>query len=319
MFARSVFRQLAPLAGRRALSSFAAAAAAKPSSARMRVVAAASAVAVAGATLTTAQCGWWPFGGQTSEWDQVRKELEPLLADGHGPLLVRLAWHSAGTWDARRKNGGSNGATMRFSPEANYGANNGLGLARDMIEEIKKKHPTLSYADLYTFAGKAAVEAMGGNVVPWKAGRTDAASGDACTEDGRLPDAAQGANHIRDIFYRMGFNDREIVALIGAHTLGECHKDRSGFVGPWTRDPLGMDNTFFTLLVDEKWRLSSKHSDPPQFEDSTGELMMLPADMALLVDPSFRKYVDLYAKDADAWQKDFAAAFGKLLELGVKR
>ena len=43
------------------------------------------------------------------------------------------------------------------------------------------------------------------------------------------------AVHIRDIFYRMGFNDREIVALIGAHTLGRCHADRSGYVGPWTR------------------------------------------------------------------------------------
>ena len=66
--------------------------------------------------------------------------------------------------------------------------------------------------------------------------------------------------------------------------------------------------------------LSKKNVDPPQFEDAaTGELMMLPADMALLVDPSFRKYVDLYAQDADAWQRDFAAAFGKMLENGVKR
>ena len=47
--------------------------------------------------------------------------------------------------------------------------------------------------------------------------------------------STQGAKHIRDVFYRMGFNDREIVALVGAHTLGECHADRSGFVGPWTR------------------------------------------------------------------------------------
>ncbi len=46
---------------------------------------------------------------------------------------------------------------------------------------------------------------------------------------------AQDSQHIRDIFYRMGFNDREIVALIGAHTLGACHADRSGYVGPWTR------------------------------------------------------------------------------------
>jgi hypothetical protein len=49
--------------------------------------------------------------------------------------------------------------------------------------------------------------------------------------NGRLPDAAQGAQHVRDIFYRMGFNDREIVALSGAHTLGRCHTDRSGFSG----------------------------------------------------------------------------------------
>jgi catalase (peroxidase I) len=53
-----------------------------------------------------------------------------------------------------------------------------------------------------------------------------------CTHPPTLP---QNEDHIRDIFYRMGFNDQEIVALIGAHTLGECHRDRSGFVGPWTR------------------------------------------------------------------------------------
>jgi cytochrome c peroxidase len=51
--------------------------------------------------------------------------------------------------------------------------------------------------------------------------------------NGRLPDAAQGASHVRDIFYRMGFNDQEIVALSGAHSLGRCHTDRSGFSGPW--------------------------------------------------------------------------------------
>ena len=44
----------------------------------------------------------------------------------------------------------------------------------------------------------------------------------------------QDAVHVRDVFYRMGFNDREIVALIGAHTLGFCHTDRSGYLGPWT-------------------------------------------------------------------------------------
>ena len=48
---------------------------------------------------------------------------------------------------------------------------------------------------------------------------------------GRLPDGALGADHIRDIFGRMGFSDQEIVALSGAHALGRCHPDRSGFDG----------------------------------------------------------------------------------------
>jgi hypothetical protein len=57
------------------------------------------------------------------------------------------------------------------------------------------------------------------------------------TPDGRLPDAALGAEHLRDVFYRMGFDDQEIVALSGAHSLGFCHDDRSGFVGAWTETP----------------------------------------------------------------------------------
>jgi cytochrome c peroxidase len=55
-----------------------------------------------------------------------------------------------------------------------------------------------------------------------------------------------------------------------------------------------------------------------QFETSSGTIMMLPADLWLVEDPEFRKVVELYAKDEQAFFKDFAAAFGKLLELGVK-
>ena len=62
-------------------------------------------------------------------------------------------------------------------------------------------------------------------------GRSDSPNDKTVPPNGRLPDATQGQDHIRQIFYRMGFNDREIVALSGAHTLGRCHKDRSGFTG----------------------------------------------------------------------------------------
>eukprot|EP00049_Salpingoeca_infusionum_P017267 m.352328 g.352328 ORF g.352328 m.352328 type:complete len:329 (-) comp16490_c0_seq1:560-1546(-) len=271
---------------------------------------------------TQAECSWWnPISWFSSGTDfaALREDIEDIITDQTaGPLLVRLAWHSSGTYDKVSGTGGSNGATMRFSLEAGDGANAGLQVARALLEPLKAKYPGISYADLYTFAGVVAVEYMGGNTVEWKAGRTDAVDESACPPNGRLPDATQGAAHLRDVFYRMGFNDREIVALAGAHTLGRCHIENSGFDGPWTRDPNGMDNEFYRLLVDEKWTVRPQFT-PLQYEDSSKELMMLPTDIALVTDPSFRQYVVKYAQDSDLWQADFAAAFAKLLELGVPR
>lgn len=196
--------------------------------------------------------------------------------------------------------------------------------------------------------------------------------------------------HIRDIFYKMGFKDREIVALsvrcvphtasallcpstadgIAAlspppRTLG----DREGSTRPrplshrlqrllWALDPRP-DDLFQRVLppvalrkLDEEgvcdlqtraprkprplssWPailtqrasppapphpspLSQKWDGPEQYEDSTGELMMLPSDMALVWDPVFRKFVQAYADDYDLFAADFAKAFNKLEELGV--
>lgn len=87
----------------------------------------------------------------------------PGYDDGSfGPLFVRLAWHASGTYDKSTGKGGSNGATMRFEPERSDDANSGLVLAQEKLEPIKKKHPWISYADLWTYAGKVAVEEMGG-------------------------------------------------------------------------------------------------------------------------------------------------------------
>jgi catalase (peroxidase I) len=70
-----------------------------------------------------------------------------------GPTLVRLAWHASGTYSIFDKTGGSNGATMRFKPECEWGANAGLKGARDFMAAITKKHPQLSTADAWTLAG----------------------------------------------------------------------------------------------------------------------------------------------------------------------
>lgn len=127
-------------------------------------------------------------------------------------MLIRLAWHACGTYSKADGTGGSNGATMRFAPESEHGANAGLAVARARLEAVKAKHPWISHSDLWSLAGVAALQEMGGPTIAWRAGRKDAASGASCTPDGRLPDATKGASHLRDIFGRMGFTDAEIVS-----------------------------------------------------------------------------------------------------------
>jgi cytochrome c peroxidase len=205
---------------------------------------------------------------------------------------------------------------MRFKPECDHGANAGLAVARDVLDKVKAKYPEISYGDLWTLAGVVAVEEMGGPKIKWAPGRSDAASGTACPVDGRLPDASQGAQHVRNIFYNMGFNDQEIVALAGAHCFGRCHPTRSGYDGPWTRAPTTFSNHFFKELLENKWT-KKNWSGPIQYEDPERKLMMLPADMAFIEDPVFRKHVEAYAKDEKLFEKDFAKAYSKLLALGV--
>ena len=232
------------------------------------------------------------------------------------PIAIRLAWHSSGTYQKSDDTGGSNGASMRFAPESTDDANAGLGIVRDLLLPIKKAHPEISFADLWVLGGHVAVEFLGGPMVPFRLGRTDAQDGSVCPANGRLPDAAQGAEHLRDVFHRMGFNDKEIVCLSGAHTLGRCHKTRSGFDGPWTTNPLQFDNNYFRLLLNMDWQ-KRQWDGPEQYEDKqTQRLMMLPTDMALITDPIFKTHVETYAKDQETFFDDFSDVFAKLTSLG---
>jgi len=252
-------------------------------------------------------------------YNEIAKQLweKDDYDDGsYGPVLLRLAWHQSGTYDAATGTGGSNGATMRFAPEGSHGANAGLKNARDFLEPIKQQFPWISYGDLWTLAGVCAVQEMQGPTIPWRPGRQDKDVA-FCTPDGRLPDGSKTQDHIRAIFGRMGFNDQEMVALSGAHALGRCHADRSGFEGPWTFSPTVMTNDYFRLLMEEKWGWKSWEGKK-QYEDaSTKTLMMLPTDVALIKDPVFKGWVEKYAKDNDLFFKDFSSVCVKLFELGV--
>ncbi|KAI0222640.1 hypothetical protein L0F63_006699, partial [Massospora cicadina] len=112
-----------------------------------------------------------------------------------------------------------------------------------------------------------------------------------CPAHGRLPDASQGSQHVKDVFCKaMQFSIPETVALVGCHVL-------------------------FIQLTRQKWS-KRKWDGPEQYINEDGELMMLPTDMALLEEP-WRKWVDIYAEDKDRFFKEFAVAFNKLIELGI--
>ncbi|CAD7941313.1 unnamed protein product [Amoebophrya sp. A120] len=273
--------------------------------------------------------------GKTN-WDNVRRDIIALLDDEKyveeplGPVLVRLAWHSSGTWDRHEKTGGSDGARMRFAPEAGWDANAGLDRARKLLQPLVEKYPNCSVSDMWIFAGTVALEEMSGNKlkIGFREGRQDRPEDGKklvwqtkTAPDGRLPDADKGnmvatATHLRTIFHRQGFSDQEIVALSGAHGLGRCHPQNSGYKGPWSFSPTALTNEYFRLLKEEKWSLK-KWNGPEQYEDSTGELMMLPSDIALIIDPEFKKWVDVYHHSEDRFYRDFGKACRKLFNNGV--
>jgi catalase-peroxidase len=194
--------------------------------------------------MTTSQ-DWWP-------------------ADyGHyGPLFIRMAWHSAGTYRTADGRGGASSGTQRFAPLNSWPDNGNLDKARRLLWPIKQKYgKKLSWADLMIFAGNCAIESMGLKPFGFAGGREDVFepeqdiywgpeaewlgdkrySGDrelenplAAVQMGLIyvnpegpngnPDPLASARDIRETFARMAMNDEETVALTaGGHTFGKTH------------------------------------------------------------------------------------------------
>ena len=220
--------------------------------------------------------------------DALKKDLDELMttsqdwwpADyGHyGPLFIRMAWHSAGTYRISDGRGGGASGTQRFAPLNSWPDNANLDKARRLLWPIKQKYGRkISWADLMIFAGNCALESMGFKTLGFGGGREDVwapedvdwgpegtwlgderYSGErelqeplGAVQMGLIyvnpegpngkPDPLAAARDIRETFRRMAMNDEETVALIaGGHTFGKAHgaADVSPHVGP---EPEGAD------------------------------------------------------------------------------
>ncbi|XP_056856635.1 L-ascorbate peroxidase 3-like [Raphanus sativus] len=85
----------------------------------------------------------------TKEINKARRDLRSIISSKNcAPIMLRLAWHDAGTYDAQSKTGGPNGS-IRNEEEYTHGANSGLKIALEICEGVKAKHPKITYADLY--------------------------------------------------------------------------------------------------------------------------------------------------------------------------
>jgi len=272
------------------------------------------------------------------------KELckELVLAKSCGPILVRTAWHDSGTYDKANADkpwpeaGGAIGS-IRTDHEINAGPNAGLKKAVTMyLTPIKKQVPEVSWADLIQLASATAIEVSGGPKIPMKYGRVDGVPSNPAPPPFGLPDAKppfggpdkqDPAKHLRYVFYKYGMDDKDIVALSGAHTLGRAYKERSGAVAEgylggtaytkkgapnleksetaggrsWTKNWLKFDNSYF---VDMPKR------DP--------EVITFPTDGVLMSDAGFKPHFDLFAKDQGAFFAAYAQSHKKLSELGCK-
>ncbi|KAG6681678.1 hypothetical protein I3842_13G104100 [Carya illinoinensis] len=138
--------------------------------------------------------------------EKAKRKLRGLIADKKcAPLMLRLAWHSAGTFDVKTKTGGPFG-TMKLEAELEHAANNGLDIAVRLLEPIKQQFPILSYADFYQLAGVVAVEVTGGPEIPFHPGREDKPKP---PPEGRLPNATLGSDHLRVVFGELLSGEKE--------------------------------------------------------------------------------------------------------------
>ena len=292
---------------------------------------------------TPRQAGWkaprWlkPSSCSAKQYRDIVAEIFKKDVDLELPGALRLAFHNCGNFVVLDASGGCDGAWIRFAPDAEVPANGGsIKTSVEALEKVKKKFPCITYSDLYTLAGSAAVEVAGGPPVAWQPGRIDAEGpGPAHPPfSSRLPDGMFNGAGLAYFMSNWGFTPRETVAIIGGgHSIGGASTDASGWSLTFT--PSGDDwpvpsNKYFVQLLNSSWiEATAPETGLPQYvlppsDPESGAagsvegkpIGRLPSDMAMRFTKIYADSAAGYAADEELFKRDFSLALQKLLALG---
>lgn len=347
---------------------------------------------------------------QSLDYFALKKDIEKVLTESqdwwpadfgnYGPLFIRMAWHSAGTYRTGDGRGGANAGQQRFAPLNSWPDNANLDKARRLLWPIKQKYGNkISWADLMILTGNVALESMGFKTIGFAGGREDVYEPEldvywgketkwlaetryaegrklenplAAVQMGLIYVNPEGPNgnadplaaaiDIRETFARMGMNDEETVALIaGGHTLGKTHgagdaalvshepegapieeqglgwaskyksgkgQDAitSGLEVTWTPTPTQWGHSFFKILFENEWELTTSPAGAKQWVAKNGKAIipdaydankkhlptMLTTDLSLRFDPAYEKISRNFLANPAAFDLAFAKAWFKL-------
>lgn len=234
---------------------------------------------------------------EEAEGEIIKTEIRKVLSKAKAAGLLRLVFHDAGTFNMAKNTGGMNGSIVY---ELDRPANAGLDRSVKVLEKVKEALDLImqvSWADLIALAGVEALALCGGPNISIKLGRQDTKSPDP---DGELPEESLNASGLKECFQRKGFSVQELVALSGAHTLGN-----KGF-----GNPTKFDNSYFQILLERPWIQASKGNE-------MATMIGLPSDHALVEDDECLRWIATYANDQNKFFDDFSQAYVKLVNSGV--
>jgi len=296
---------------------------------------------------------------QLADFDKVRSVLGYLIHSpqpnvlrfddyagaSYGPLFVRLAWQCANTFRTTDYMGGCNGARIRMSPQREWPANVMLDKALQLLKPVKESFGEgLSWADLIVLAGTVSLEDAAAQalsaagfkedrlMIPFTGGRVDAPMEESETNPtpAYLESRLQGGSDsdtidiMTDVMTVLGLTTREAVALVGGgHSLGQMHKDRSGFQdGSWTEQPAFLNTEWFHNVLNLNYTSigdSSKGTQEYVAQKTTAvtgesaQLYMLKTDMIIKFHPEYKAIAQQYAENSESFYTDFVQAWVKVM------